>query len=196
MTALISKWKIPKTDLDEWTDAHTTWNQYALSAFSKLGSIITLCWVYHKLLTFKQRSCLMTKATKWYVCPANTQISLDICPVWSESLLCAQWVAKDPGFLHADSEDCPGSSESSLGPQPHCWFCHEAAQRLLTTLGELQSDFCKNITEFYRISLKNLPQLRFQSTAYGMYANHDLLLKNSLLELIYFDSKTQKRIKA
>ena len=26
-------------------------------------------------------------------------------PVWSESSLCAQWVAKDPSFLHADSED-------------------------------------------------------------------------------------------
>ena len=22
---------------------------------------------------------------------------------------------------------CPGRSESSLGAQPHCWFCHEAA---------------------------------------------------------------------
>ena len=41
------------------------------------------------------------------VCPAMTQISLGIrpvwsgCPGWSESLLCAQWVAKDPSFLHA-----------------------------------------------------------------------------------------------
>ena len=48
--------------------------------------------------------------------PAKTQISLGIRPVWSESLLCAQWVAKDPSFLHADSEDsdqtegCPGWS--------------------------------------------------------------------------------------
>ena len=37
--------------------------------------------------------------------PAKTQISLGIRPVWSESSLCASWVAKDPGFLHADSED-------------------------------------------------------------------------------------------
>ena len=37
--------------------------------------------------------------------PAKTQISQGICPVWSESLLCAQRVAKDPDFLHADSED-------------------------------------------------------------------------------------------
>ena len=45
------------------------------------------------------------KTNKMSVCPAKTQISLGICPVWSESSLCTQWVAKDPRFLHADSED-------------------------------------------------------------------------------------------
>ena len=64
---------------------------------------------------------LMTKPTKWHVRPVKTQISLGICPVWSESSQCAQWVAKDPMFLYADSEDSdqtgrmPGWSESSLG---------------------------------------------------------------------------------
>ena len=33
------------------------------------------------------------------------QISLGIRPVWSESLLCAQWVAKGSVLLQADSED-------------------------------------------------------------------------------------------
>ena len=37
--------------------------------------------------------------------PAKTQISLGIRPVWLESSLCAKWVAKDPSFLHVDSED-------------------------------------------------------------------------------------------
>ena len=37
--------------------------------------------------------------------PAKTQISLGIRPVWSESLLCTRWVAKDPSFLHADNKD-------------------------------------------------------------------------------------------
>ena len=45
------------------------------------------------------------KTNKMTVCPANTQISLGIRPVWSESSLCAQWVVKDPSFLHAVSED-------------------------------------------------------------------------------------------
>ena len=47
----------------------------------------------------------MAKPKKMTVRPANTQISLGIRPVWSESSLCTQWVAKDPRFLHADSED-------------------------------------------------------------------------------------------
>ena len=34
------------------------------------------------------------KTNKWPLCPAKTQISLG-----------AQWVAEDPMFLHADSED-------------------------------------------------------------------------------------------
>ena len=47
----------------------------------------------------------MTKPTKWHVHPMKNQISLGIQPAWSESSLCAQWVAKNPSFLHADSED-------------------------------------------------------------------------------------------
>ena len=34
----------------------------------------------------------------------KTPISLGIRPVWSEPSLCAQWAAKDPSFLHGDSE--------------------------------------------------------------------------------------------
>ena len=45
------------------------------------------------------------KTNKMTVRPAKTQISRGIRPLWSESSLCAQWVAKDPSFLHADSED-------------------------------------------------------------------------------------------
>ena len=48
---------------------------------------------------------LNDKTNKLTVHPAKTQISLGIHPVWSESLLCTQWVAKDPSFLHVDSKD-------------------------------------------------------------------------------------------
>ena len=45
------------------------------------------------------------KTNKLSVRPAKTQITLGIRQVWSESSLCAQWVAKNPSFLHADSKD-------------------------------------------------------------------------------------------
>ena len=45
------------------------------------------------------------KTNKVTVRTAKTQISLGIHPVWSESSLSAQWVAKNPRFLHAESED-------------------------------------------------------------------------------------------
>ena len=45
------------------------------------------------------------KTNKMSVRPAKTQISLGILPVLSEASLCTQWVANDPSFLHADSED-------------------------------------------------------------------------------------------
>ena len=41
----------------------------------------------------------MTKLKKWPVHPANTQISLGICPGWSESLLCAQWELRTQAFF-------------------------------------------------------------------------------------------------
>ena len=45
------------------------------------------------------------KTNKMTVRPVKTQICLGIRPVWSESLLCAHWVAKDPSFLHVDGKN-------------------------------------------------------------------------------------------
>ena len=55
----------------------------------------------HRICIYRLRnmSHLVTKLTYWHVRPAKTQISLGIRPVWSESSLCAQWVAKDPSFF-------------------------------------------------------------------------------------------------
>ena len=56
-----------------------------------------------------------------------------------QSSLCIQWVAKDPRFLDADSEEpdqtgrCPGWSESLLDAQTICWFCHVPGQMLKCT---------------------------------------------------------------
>ena len=55
------------------------------------------------------------KTNKMTVHPAKTQISR----VWSGSLLSAQWVAKDPSFLHADS-----LIWVFVDMQSFCWCCH------------------------------------------------------------------------
>ena len=66
---------------------------------------------------------LMTKPTK-SLC---TQRRLRIRPVWSESSLCTQWVAKDQAFLTRTAKTlirlggCPGWSESSLGVHDILW---------------------------------------------------------------------------
>ena len=45
----------------------------------------------------------MTKQNDLHLVKA--QISLGIHPVWSEFSLCAEWIAKDPRFQHADIKD-------------------------------------------------------------------------------------------
>ena len=62
----------------------------------------------------------MTKPTKWPVCPAKTQISLGICPVWSVFAVCMKkaWVfsySKSAQRRLIGLGECPGWSESSLG---------------------------------------------------------------------------------
>ena len=66
------------------------------------GLILKHCIAVTETIHFSR---IMIKQTKWYVRPAKTQISLSIRPVWLESSQCAQWVAEDPMFLHAQSED-------------------------------------------------------------------------------------------
>ena len=56
-----------------------------------------------KYLTNKYMSCYMTKPTKW-VCPQRRLRSAWASAQSDQSSLCAQWVAKDPSFLHVDSE--------------------------------------------------------------------------------------------
>ena len=57
---------------------------------------------------------LMTKPTMWLCTQRRLKISLGILPVWSESSLCTQWVAKDLTFLHAHS----GEDSDQTGPMP------------------------------------------------------------------------------
>ena len=65
----------------------------------------TLKWVTFLSLYDNDMSCDMTKPTKWLCAQRRPRSAWAYRTVWSESLLCTQWVAKDPSFIHADSED-------------------------------------------------------------------------------------------
>ena len=73
------------------------------------------------------------KTNKLTLRPAKTQISLGIHPVWSESPLHSMG-AKNPRFLHADSEDWSDwvNAQADLwlcwAHRLFCWFCHATAQ--------------------------------------------------------------------
>ena len=71
---------------------------------------------------------LTTKPTKW--------------PVWSQSLLYAQWVANDPTFLHAESKDSESDPSLRWGHMPFCWFCHAAAQIFLVLISHTEILVC------------------------------------------------------
>ena len=84
-------------------------------------------WNTHMSLVLTVYEPRHDKTNKVNVRPAKTQISLSIRPVWSESSLCAQWVAMDPRFLHADSED-----SGQIGRMPRLIWVY--AGRTLTLL--------------------------------------------------------------
>ena len=81
------------------------WNVYMYDLFAQYLKIWTPEIISIWIVWFHYMSSDMTKTNKLTVRPAKTQISLGICPVWLESSLCTQWVAKDPRFLHVDSKD-------------------------------------------------------------------------------------------
>ena len=75
--------------------------------------------------------------------PAKTQVSLGICPVWSESSLCAELVAKGSSFLHADSEDRSGWADAQADLSlrwVHSHFVGFVMSRVISYTAEDQTD--------------------------------------------------------
>ena len=80
-------------------------------------------------------SYLMTKPNEMGCATSKDSDQAEQPPILIESSLSAQWVAKDPSFFHADSDD---SDQTGRMPRlqadlslhwahmPFCWFCHEA----------------------------------------------------------------------
>ena len=102
------------------------WDTCLVRHFSKHKCFENSVIILSHSVSHLNMSCLMTKPTKWLL-PVKTQI------IWPESLLCTQWVAKDPSFLHVDSKDwsdwADAQADLSLrwAHMPFCWFCREAA---------------------------------------------------------------------
>ena len=88
-------------------------------------------WLKLSLIPYMSRD--MTKPTKWLCAPrrlrsawASAQSDQSLCCLHEESLgpkLPTERTAKTLIRLSG----CPGWSESSLGAQSLCWFCHVAA---------------------------------------------------------------------
>ena len=115
----------------------------------------------------------MTKPTKWHVCPTKTQISLGVRPVWSESLLCTQWVAKDPSSSHMDSEE---SDQTGWMPRLIWVFtgrtCHFVIPRHTKSGGVL----CYTLRKFW--VLFHPSTLRFQTLTWEFLTNFFKLCMN------------------
>ena len=72
-----------------------------------------------------------------------------ICTKWrlrtAWASICIQWVAKDPSFLHADSEDWSDRADAQAdlslrwAHMPFCWFWHEVAHFCITFFHSFES---------------------------------------------------------
>ena len=86
--------------LPEWMNFYQTWSDSP--AHFKKTDLCSMINIIVGLCLDSLTELPHNKTNKMTVHPAKTQISLGIRLVWSESSLCAQWVAKDTSFLHAD----------------------------------------------------------------------------------------------
>ena len=114
----------------------------------------TFSWLYLDNIIAPRHN----KANKMSMCPVKTQLSLGICPAWSESSLTA-WrklgsLATVKTLIRLDG--CPGWSESSLGAQSLCWFCHVPAHiikhHLISTTAPMGLDNNFDFKQFLSMS--------------------------------------------
>ena len=78
---------------------------------------------------------------------AKIQVSLGILPVWSESSLSAQWIAKGPRFLHADIED-----SDQTGQMPRLIWVFAGRRATLLVLSCRGSDLNSMILPYSNLS--------------------------------------------
>ena len=99
------RWNLKSFKLQFTIYIHTKTFVHGLRVSPELSEKHMLCLLIRRLGKIYYMSRLLTKPTKWHVCPAKTQISLGIRPVWSESSLSA-WRKLESLATHwAHSED-------------------------------------------------------------------------------------------
>ena len=113
----------------------------------------------------KYLSRLVTKTNKMACASSETQISLDIRPVWSESSLTAwrklgslatHWA---PSKDWLDWADAQADLRIRWAQMPFCWFCHAAAHLLQIAFARRKKDVtdkqllhftrCYELTNYY-----------------------------------------------
>ena len=109
--------------------------------------------------------------------PAKTQISLGIYPVWSESLQCTPWVAKDPRFLHVDSED-----SDHTGWMPRLiWVFAGCAGHFVGFV--MNYKFRKTEILFYQISKPKFCNHFLELTTYSLLVSSNMRNLNTLFNI-------------
>ena len=107
--------------------AERKWHRTHISCSERSGNSVTERFTAAADQYMSRR---MTIPTKWHLHPAKTQISLGICPVWSESSLSA-WRKLGPLSYSLSAQQRLWSDWADLSLcwtcMPFCWYCHEAA---------------------------------------------------------------------
>ena len=133
----IPVWVLPGRQLQRFSDA-----------VAHLILMIRRQWLMERNPCHLSR--LVTKPTKWSVCPAKTQISLGIHPVWSESSQCTEegsWGANVSSCrqqrLWSDWSDAQADLSFCWAHMSFCWLCHEAAHIIWDCVWQnQQNDLC------------------------------------------------------
>ena len=106
--------------------------QVGVQIFRIYGKKLPMSFLSFLLLVYSNMS-LATKPTKWLVRPAMTQVSLDICPVWSVFTFCMKkaWVLSYPlnaqWRLWSDLADAQNDLSLHWAHLSFCRFCRVAA---------------------------------------------------------------------
>ena len=123
---------------------------------------------------------LMTKPTKWHVCPcAPSEDSGQ--PGHPPSLIRVFAVPmKKAWVLSYPLSGWPGWSESSLGAQSFCWFCHKAAH--------LENDLDLNICQVMTLDSYNTVDRCFTIYIFElMYVNFSILFMSPAKRICVFE---------